>query len=259
VTRSGRTAVVISALALTLATWAHLPLAAMGLPVARWETFVFDACDPFCHQNPARSFHLGEHVFPLCTRCTGMWLGITLGVALAMVVWRRRRWAMGLWLAVVATAVSGVDALREASGGASRPWIRAVFGFLLFLGVTFALSFDALAVLSRLGRWIRRPRWGTTSRRERSGAEARGLVIACAPMTESSPVVDVSAKTVTHAGTTFIMRPLSEDSFTALVDGVPVGRVVYTFGAANGVVEGEGVTEEVLTAVGEAWFAAIDG
>jgi hypothetical protein len=95
------------------------------------------------------------------------------------------------------------------------------------------------------------------SRGERSGAPALAFVIACAPM--STPVVDVSAKTVTHAGTTFFMRPLSEDSFTVLVDGVPVGRVVYTFGAANGVVEGESVTEEVLTAVGEAWFAAIDG
>ena len=65
---------------------------------------------------------------------------------------------------------------------------------------------------------------------------------------------------MTHAGTTFIMRPLSEDVFTILVDGVPVGRAVFTFGAANGVVEGEhAFTEEVLTAVAEAWFAALDG
>ena len=72
----------------------------------------------------------------------------------------------------------------------------------------------------------------------------------------SHPVVDVSSRTVTHAGTTFIMRPLAEDSFTVLVDGVPVGRAVYTFGAANAVVEGTGVTEDVLYAVAEAWFAA---
>lgn len=74
----------------------------------------------------------------------------------------------------------------------------------------------------------------------------------------STPIVDLAAKTVTHAGTVFIMRPLAEDTFTVLVDGVPVGRVVYTFGAANAVVEGD-VTEEVLGAVGEAWFAALDG
>jgi len=73
-----------------------------------------------------------------------------------------------------------------------------------------------------------------------------------------TPVVDVNSNTVTHAGFTFIMRPLSDDSFTVLVAGVPVGRVVYTFGAANAVVESETVTEEVLTAVAESWFAALD-
>lgn len=77
-------------------------------------------------------------------------------------------------------------------------------------------------------------------------------------MTAITPVVDVSSKTVTHAGTTFLMRPLTENSFTVLVNGVHVGRVIFTFGAANAVVESPDVTEEVLEAVGEAWFAAID-
>lgn len=77
-------------------------------------------------------------------------------------------------------------------------------------------------------------------------------------MTANTPVVDFSSKTVTHAGTTFLMRPLAEDSFTVLVNGVPIGRVIFTFGAANAVVESPDVTEEVLEAVGEAWFAAID-
>jgi len=76
-------------------------------------------------------------------------------------------------------------------------------------------------------------------------------------MTAETPVADVSAKTVTHAGTTFTMRPLAEDTFTVLVSGVPVGRVVYSFGAANAVVEGD-VSEDVLWAVGEAWFAALE-
>ena len=73
----------------------------------------------------------------------------------------------------------------------------------------------------------------------------------------SAPVVDVAAKTVTHAGTTFFMRPLTEDSFTVLVAGVPVGRAVYSFGV-NAVVESPDVTEEVLQAVADAWFAAIE-
>jgi uncharacterized Zn-binding protein involved in type VI secretion len=77
-------------------------------------------------------------------------------------------------------------------------------------------------------------------------------------MTATTPTVDVSGKTVTHEGRTFTMRPLAEDSYTVLIDGVPVGRVVYSFGAANAVVESQDVTEDALTAIGEAWFAAIE-
>jgi hypothetical protein len=77
-------------------------------------------------------------------------------------------------------------------------------------------------------------------------------------MTTSAPVVDVANKTVTHEGKTFTMRPLAEDAFTVLIDGVPVGRVVYSFGAANGVPEGGTVSEDTLYAIGEAWFAAIE-
>lgn len=74
-----------------------------------------------------------------------------------------------------------------------------------------------------------------------------------------SPIADVAAKTVTFGGTTYFMRPLSDDAYTVLVDGVPVGRVVYTFGTANGVTESSSVTEDTLTAIAEGWFAALDG
>ena len=72
----------------------------------------------------------------------------------------------------------------------------------------------------------------------------------------TTPVVDVAGKTVTHAGQTFTIRPLAEDTYTVLVAGVPVGRIVYSFGAANGVPEGDTTSEDTLWAIGEAWFAA---
>lgn len=78
-------------------------------------------------------------------------------------------------------------------------------------------------------------------------------------MTASNPVVDLDQKSVTHGGRTFIMRPLAEDSFTIMEAGVPVGRAVYTFGAANAVAESSSVTEDFLCEVSEAWFAALDG
>ncbi len=74
----------------------------------------------------------------------------------------------------------------------------------------------------------------------------------------TTPVVDLDAKTIVHAGRQFVMRPLAEDSFTIMEDGVPVGRAVYVFGTANGVVESDTVTEDLLSELSEAWFAALD-
>ena len=77
-------------------------------------------------------------------------------------------------------------------------------------------------------------------------------------MSTPTPVVNLDQKSVTHGGRTFIMRPLAEDSFTIMEAGVPVGRAVYTFGAANAVPEGDTVSEDFLYEVAEAWFAAVD-
>jgi hypothetical protein len=77
-------------------------------------------------------------------------------------------------------------------------------------------------------------------------------------MNAIAPVVDVENKTVTHGGRTFIMRPLAEDSYTIMEAGVPVGRAVFTFGAANAVAESVTVTEDFLWEVADAWFAALE-
>ena len=76
-------------------------------------------------------------------------------------------------------------------------------------------------------------------------------------MTTDAAVADLSAKTVVFGGKTYSIQALGDDSYTVLLAGVPVGRVVYSFGAANGVPEGDAISEDDLTLVGEAWFAAV--
>lgn len=72
--------------------------------------------------------------------------------------------------------------------------------------------------------------------------------------------VDVSNKTVTLSGTEYRIQALADDQYTVLVAGVPVGRIVYSFGAANGVPEADStVSEDTLYSIGEAWFAALEG
>lgn len=75
-------------------------------------------------------------------------------------------------------------------------------------------------------------------------------------MTSATPVADVSSNTVTFGGTTYAIQALGDDEFTVLVAGVPVGRIVYSFGAANGVPEGTAISEDDLTAIADAWFTA---
>jgi hypothetical protein len=77
-------------------------------------------------------------------------------------------------------------------------------------------------------------------------------------MTIQAAVADTSTKTVTFAGKTYNIQALSDDSYTVMLAGIPVGRVVYSFGAANGVPEGDALSEDDLYAIGEAWFAAVD-
>jgi hypothetical protein len=75
-------------------------------------------------------------------------------------------------------------------------------------------------------------------------------------MTTSAAIADVPNKSVTLESTTYTIQELGQDNFTVLVKGVPVGRIVYTFGSANGVPEGDTTTQEALDAIAEAWFAA---
>jgi hypothetical protein len=77
-------------------------------------------------------------------------------------------------------------------------------------------------------------------------------------MTTSTAAADPTNKTVTLAGTTYRIQELGDDTYTVMLEGVPVGRIVYCFGAANGVPEGNAVSEDDLTLIGEAWFTALE-
>lgn len=76
-------------------------------------------------------------------------------------------------------------------------------------------------------------------------------------MTSPTAIADVANKSVSFEGTVYSIQELGPDTFTVLVKGVPVGRIVYTFGAANGVPEGDAASEDTLYAIAEAWFSAI--
>lgn len=70
------------------AGWAVLlVLAAMpaALP-APLESFVFAVGHLVCHQHPERSFAWAGDAWPVCARCTGLYLGAAIGLALSAAV-----------------------------------------------------------------------------------------------------------------------------------------------------------------------------
>lgn len=57
---------------------------------AKWQSIVFHVFSPVCHQIPVRSPHIGGVQLAICDRCTGIYLGLVLGVA--TVGWGRVLW-----------------------------------------------------------------------------------------------------------------------------------------------------------------------
>lgn len=155
VARGPRIAIALAAVSLCLATFGPMLALALGFELPTWEGFVHGTSTPFCHQLPERSFELRGHVFPLCTRCSGMWIGITLGIAFGVLFPLRRRWWIGMGAFAIGMALSGADHLREEAGGAGWSWVRFWLGLVLFVGLTLAVSYDVLAVLCGAVRWLR--------------------------------------------------------------------------------------------------------
>ena len=91
-------AVIVSGLGLAAAFWVGI---VVGTPhavthVAPTEplfvaaTMVYVVGSVVCHQQAARSFHLGDTQLPVCARCTGLYAGAPLGLLLALPLVTRR-------------------------------------------------------------------------------------------------------------------------------------------------------------------------
>ena len=99
-----------------------------------------------CHRIDARSFHLGDRQFPLCARCSGMYLGTLLGLVYQVVQGRRGslpspKANIFLGLLVVAFGIDGTNSFLHFfpnAPGLYTPenWLRLITG----TGMGIALS-----------------------------------------------------------------------------------------------------------------------
>lgn len=108
---------------------------------------------PVCHQIPHRSLALGGQPFAVCARCTGLYLGGAVGLALMTLGYGRLRAPGRLWL-LAAVAPTVIDFGMGHLTGVSLPNLARLavsFPAGLMLGAYLAIG------VTDLGRsWSRR-------------------------------------------------------------------------------------------------------
>ena len=70
-----------------------------------WASVVYLAGSRICHQRPERSFHTHNVAWPVCARCSGLYLAAPFG-ALALFARRRQPYVQIIALAAIPTALT---------------------------------------------------------------------------------------------------------------------------------------------------------
>jgi len=88
---------------LASAAWARIDRSPSG-----WPSLVYLAASRVCHQRPERSFHTAGVKWPVCGRCSGLYLAAPAGALLGAVVFARRRYSpiRLLVIAAIPTAIT---------------------------------------------------------------------------------------------------------------------------------------------------------
>jgi uncharacterized membrane protein len=75
------------------AVWSRVSAHDHGVPM--WTALVYAVSSKICHQRPERSFHTADVAWPVCARCSGLYLAAPFGAA-ALLFTRRRSRGAGL-------------------------------------------------------------------------------------------------------------------------------------------------------------------
>lgn len=170
----------------------------------------------FCHRITARSFTVAGRQFPLCARCTGMYLGIALSFLVVVMSGRCRRAALPplrvlLFLGAF-VGLMGIDGLNSYSYFfpqaphlyQPRNWLRLVTG----MGTGLAMGLVLLPVLAQT-LWSA-PLWRApvTSLRELVGLLllATALIVI---LLRNQPVIAYVLAIVSAAGVVFVLSALN--------------------------------------------------
>lgn len=97
----------------------------------------------YCHRLPERSFFYRGKKFPVCARCTGVWIGYLIGLPIALC--NVLPWWSGIILLMPALIDGGSQLLKWRNSTNS---LRLVTGMALGIGeILLVIAFGRLAYL----------------------------------------------------------------------------------------------------------------
>lgn len=96
-----------------------------------------------CHQIPERSFFFRGYQFPICARCTGVYIGQTLAIILVFFV--KIQW----WISLLFLVPMGIDWGLQFLKILKSDNVRRVFtGFLGGFGLTYIYYYILRAIIN---------------------------------------------------------------------------------------------------------------
>ncbi len=112
---------------------------------------VYTAGDRLCHQKTERSFILNENQMPFCSRCTAIWMGMTIGIGL-LVFYTITLDNRFLILAIISLIPIGIDGMGQLLGfWESSHLSRVITGSFvgIITGMALGIIIDELKTLKK--------------------------------------------------------------------------------------------------------------
>ncbi|MFO8077265.1 MAG: DUF2085 domain-containing protein [Thermoplasmatota archaeon] len=112
---------------------------------------IYTAGDRLCHQKTERSFILNENQMPFCSRCTAIWMGMTIGIGI-LVFYTISLDNRFLILAIVSLIPIGIDGTGQLLGfWESSHLSRVITGSFIGIitGMALGIIIDELKTLKK--------------------------------------------------------------------------------------------------------------
>ena len=108
---------------------------------------VYNAGDANCHQHASRSFFLNDNQMPFCARCTAIFLGVVIGVAILMFLVIE----LNIWMLLLGLVPMGLDGgIQLLTDYESNNLFRFITGTIAGITAGLALGY----IISEIGHEI---------------------------------------------------------------------------------------------------------